>query len=274
MGASDYPNGKFIPGSSVDQTDGNLLAQPPYRSVFQTLSWDQEGRAMPGTGFAIGPHHLLTSAHNTYARADRAYLVEEPRISGVMRAVAVINPNSDSEPLTHAYCADLDVSDNPETSYTSCEPGTCIVLDFSLLHFNQAIFTHFLKIDPVYSGEIIPRMVGYPDAGQSDFHDYHVASGSQCTSTSEDKYSMKGDAWVINYQVSAFRGNSGSPVYDTNMPDDDIRILGIHSQYNRPTPPYTSGIRLRPAVAEKISQWKKLDINAKRHGRYVFARTG
>lgn len=240
----------------------------PYSAVglLQIVFSDGQGqrvRTFTGTGFLVGPHHVLTAAHHLY----------DPRLGGWARRV-LFSPEKNGDGVAFAYQAKVILLP------AGWQNGQQDQVDFALILLGESVGfrTGWLGIEASRSILLETRQVeflGYP--GNEELLPESVEPSFQRRWADPRKFLGNGlwrSAGRVNveneqgqdgfsnlsrlsYDFQSSSGQSGSPLLYHDVQHQKAFVIGLHlARLNRPgAMPLDGGLRVSLPLFNKIISW-------------------
>lgn len=206
---------------------------PPYRMVCRLVIKDADGRRGYGTGFFISRRCVITCGHCVYVKSSysRKYQWAE-EVEVIPAANGRLAPFGKQTSSTFRTVEGWVVDQNCD-----CDFGAVILQDDTLFDRIQSFFGFDL-----YREERFLEISGYPTKKNGEqWNARGVAEGS--------------DDFKVFYKIDTERGNSGSPVFVTDV--DGAMALGVHSFGGRNGDP-NHGLKVNIHVLNRWLEWSKL----------------
>jgi glutamyl endopeptidase len=206
-----------------------LIPRPPFTSSFI------------GTGWFIGPKTLLTAGHCVHSPSDFGGWIGQIEVSPGRNATKFPFGT-----VTATRFSALEVWQN------SSDPD----FDIGCIHLDQPLgdTVGYLKIASLSDGDLDNSLVnvsGYPgDRGNGTQQFFHV------------NRVLRTAARRVYYDVDTYGGQSGSPVWYQERPEDHPVAVAVHAYGVGATAPgitANSGPRLIPEVVATIQEWIQKD---------------
>jgi glutamyl endopeptidase len=206
-----------------------LIPRPPFTSSFI------------GTGWFIGPKTLLTAGHCVHSPSDFGGWIGQIEVSPARNATKFPFGT-----VTATRFSALEVWQN------SSDPD----FDIGCIHLDQPLgdTVGYLKIASLSDGDLDNSLVnvsGYPgDRGNGTQQFFHV------------NRVLRTAARRVYYDVDTYGGQSGSPVWYQERPEDHPVAVAVHAYGVGATAPgitANSGPRLIPEVVATIQEWIQKD---------------
>jgi len=206
-----------------------LIPRPPLTSSFI------------GTGWFVGPKTLLTAGHCVYSQSDFGGWIGKIEVSPGRNA----NKFPFKTVTAKRFSALEEWQESPKEDF-----------DIGCIHLDEPVgdAVGYFKIASLSDGDLADNMVnvsGYPgDRGNGTQQFFHV------------NRVLRTAARRIYYDVDTYGGQSGSPVWYQDGPNDHPVAVAVHAYGVGATAPgitANSGPRLIPEVVATIQEWIKKD---------------
>ena len=222
--------------------DGNNAVEYPYYTVgFLTINFLSEN--MRGTGFLVGPHTVLTNAHNVYASNFGGWFQSIYFSPGQYEDewLNEIKPYSTASPInaeTNQKYLDYE-NDGDRDNF--------IKYDYAALFFEDAFsgIDTFMPLEFDYNPTMV-SLLGYPGV---------VRDSESFGMWRSDGAVVSQDAHCLYYKAYTSGGSSGSPVFVYNAQADTYRVVAIHSFILEGSSNYSGGPHLNENNRQIFEEW-------------------